>query len=287
MKEIRKRVEQILLNYPNMQREVKVLLFELQRFSPIIHADRVTDLTFAQSFREHVSAPGHSDKTANMAIDHFDAQINGEYHALRTIIGNMQHELRRVDYYLTLIPENEAAIIRSFYFCGISLGQMAETSQCSLRSLERHKAKGLENLVHCYSMLDKWDMGMYGVMAEMRFISYLHEERFARCLELAKVEMSLDVKAMLYIISGCNALWDYGIEKCFDFETGTPMGEPGDVSELPEDTRALLALAHHLAKGLNSEDIVHTLRYYFTDLEFVHLELAIEALRLALFPEKS
>ncbi len=77
MKETKKQVEQLLLKYSSMLCEVKALEFEIRRFVPNVHPERIKDLTFSHSNGERISGLRHSDKTANIAIDHFDSQING------------------------------------------------------------------------------------------------------------------------------------------------------------------------------------------------------------------
>lgn len=134
-------------------------------------------------------------------------------------------------------------------------------------------------------MLDKLETNTLGIRARIRFVSYLHEERFAHCLDLMKRNMTPGIEALLYILSGCNELWNVGVEKMYNFEAGGIITDTDYSDTLTINGKTLLKLAHHLAMDVKYNDLVHTLRCYFPGLEHVHLELAIEAIKLAYLPE--
>jgi len=282
MSEIKTRIANILQNYMTMKREVQVLIFELQRFASNLHSETIQNLTFSHSNSERVSGSRFSDKTANIAIEHYDSQINGEYHVIRTLINNMQFELSRIDYYLSLIPDDEALVLKLFYFERVTVVKISETVHRSQRTVHRMKDNAFERLTHYYTILDKMDPDSLDIRTRMRFIGYIHEERFSSCLERTAKNKTPGIEAMLYILCGCNELWQVGIETLFDFESGVTIKYASDA--LSDNVRKLLSLAFHLANSFDRNNLVRDLRYYFPDLEYVHLELAIEALKAALFP---
>jgi hypothetical protein len=86
---------------------------------------------------------------------------------------------------------------------------------------------------------------------------------------------------MMYLISGCNELWNAGIDNFFDFETWEAK-QPGDAMEsLSSQGAKLIRLACCYALDFNPHHISQLLNSYFPGLEYVHLELAIESLRVA------
>lgn len=284
MKETRKQVEFILRGYTAMKREVKALEFELERFEPNVHSEVIKNLTFSHSARERVSGSARSDKTANIAIDHYDSQINGEYHALRTLIGNMQIELTRLDYYLSLLPEKEAIVLKMFYLEGLTWEQIAERTLWAPRSLQRYKGKGLTQLAKFYAALDSIDLKNLNIRARVRFVSYIHEERFTDCLNRTGSHREPGVESLLYLISGCNELWNAGAEAFYDFKTGATISYKDTEHVFTGNGKELLRLGYHLANGFDRTDLLHTLQSFFPGLEYIHLELAIEAVKLALSP---
>jgi len=282
MNEMKTQVVNILQSYMTMKREVQVLIFELQRFAPNLHSETIKNLTFSNPNYERVSSSRLSDKTANIAIEHYDSQINGAYHAIRTLISNMQFELSRIGYYLSLIPNDEALVLKLFYFERVTIAKISTTIHRSQRTVHRMKDSAFEKLMRYYTILDKMDPDSLDIRTRVRFIGYIHEERFSSCLKRTAKRRTPGIEAMLYIFCGCNELWQAGIDTFFDFEAGATISCAGNA--FSDNGRKLLSLAYHLANSFDRNNLVHDLRYYFPDLEYVHLELAIEALKAALFP---
>ena len=283
MSEITKQVESILHRYSTMKRELQVLEYEFNRISPALTPEEIESRIFSHPGYEKISSSHLSDQTSNIVVEHIDRQRNSEYHALVTLTHNIRAELDRLEYYLTMLPEDEANIIKMFYFDSMLWTDILERSSCSLSTLKRRKRSGLNKLVYYYSIADGLEPVKLGIQAKIRFISYLHEERFISCLNLAQGYRNPGKDAMLYILSGCNELWQAGVDTFFNFETGTTIERAESHSLLSENGKNLLRLAFHLANGSEEKDITHILRYYFAGLEYVHLELAIEALKLTFF----
>ncbi len=283
MKETRKQVELILRSYPAMKQEIMVLEFEMNRFSATLHPKVIEDIVLSHSDGEWVNASYHSDTTADIAIEHFDSLINGEYHALRALIGNMRSELHRMDYYLSLLPQKEAAIIKMFYLDGLTWEQISEKTLLAIRTLQRHKDKALTQLAHFYSIVDKLDAQNLDIRLSVRFMGNAHEERFIACTGRTGSKKKPGSETALYILSGCEELWQ-ALDRLYDFETGAVNPDAANDIQLSSSGIILLQLAEHFADGFDLNDVVHILRRYFTGLERVHLELAIEALKLSIFP---
>jgi len=284
MKEVKNQVEHILRSYTAMKREVQVLAFELERFNANLNSEAIRNRTFSHSTYERISGSHISDKTANIAIDHYDSQINGEYHALRTLIGNMQVEINRIDHYLTLIPNDEARVLKLFYFEGITVAEISKKIHRSPRTVYRMKEHAIGEIIRYYSLLDSANLKDVDIFTRMRFVSYVHEGRFKGCLERLTKNITPGMEAMLYILCGCNELWQAGIETFFDFELSATISHTDSHTSLSGESKRLLSLAFHFANDFDRNNLVHDLRYYFSDLEYVHLELAIEAMKVALMP---
>lgn len=284
MSDIKKQVEFILKSYATMQNEARVLEFELQRIDTSLSSEAIEGAVFSHSGNERVSGSHHSDKTSNIVVEHIDRQRNGRYHALSTLIHNMRFELHRMDYYLSLLPEDEMEVIRWFYFDKLNWSKIAEKAEVVQRTMERRKKRGVENLVYYYSILDRLDPERIDIKTRVRFISYLHEERFSQCLERAEKHRSPGNEAILYILSGCNELWQAGVETFFDFSTGITKSYIESKNSLSGNGVKLLRIAYHFTNSFDEDDLIHIFRCYFNDLEYIHLELAIEAVKLVLFP---
>lgn len=288
MKEVknqgRNQMESILRNYTAMKKELQVLEFELGRISPSLRSEDIVDRMFAHSAHEKVAGSQISDKTADIVIEHIDGQRNSVYHALSALVYNNRVELQRVEHYMSLLPKDEADVIRLSYFDLLSWDEIAQMSACSLSTLQRRRKKGVDKLVYYYSILSDMTHDSLDLRTRLRFISYIHEERFASCLHRIK-KRTLGIEASLFIISGCNELWAAGIETFFDFEGGKTISYADKKLSFSDDDIKMLRLAYHLAGGIQRNNLVSDLWHHCASLKYVNLELAIEAVKLALLPD--
>jgi hypothetical protein len=282
MKEIREHVESILKNHAGMKRQLKVLEYELDSLQKTLAPEIIEGKVFAHAGGERVSCSQPSDRTADIVIEHVDNQRDAKYHALKSVTYTMGLEVRRLEYYLSLLPKEESDVIRWLWFEGLSWSDITKKSLMSQSTLQRRKKQGFETLVGYYSLLDSLPAKADGLLAEARFISYLHAERYAQCLDRLKGTIRTPgIEAMMYLISGCNELWNTGIDTFFNFETLEAKQPEAAMESLSSQGAKLLRLACCYAQGFNPHNISQLLNSYFPGLEYVHLELAIESLRVA------
>jgi len=283
MSDIRKHVESTLKNYTKMVQELRVLEFELDNLNTPLDSRAIESAVLSRPNNEWVSNSFRSDKTSDIVVDHIDSQRNAKYHALINLIRNMRLETRRLEHYLTLLPEEEADVIRWFYFEDFNWPTITAKALASQSTMQRRRRRGVERLAGFYSVLNeinKEDMRM-----KAQFTGYLHEEQYTHCIELAGDIRNPGIDAMLYIISGCNELWNAGPESFLNFKTGKIIPSESMTEEFSDNGAKLLRLAYCFAQGLELGRLLDVIRLYFPGLEHVHLELAIEAIRLALFSE--
>lgn len=283
MLEHKKHVETLLNNYTAMKQELNVLEYEMKRITPSLNSDTIESLSLAHSDSEWVSGYHLSNKTADIVVEHLNSQMGAEYHALKNLIYNMRLELRRLEYYLTLLPNEESKVIKWSYFEGLSWRTITAKAHASQSTMQRRRKRGVDRLVGFYDVLDKLDKEE-DIRKKARFTGYVHEEQYALCLELAKDIRSPGIDAMLYIISGCNELWNAGLESFLNFETGKIIPSESMTEKFTDNGAKLLRLAYCFAQGLELERLIDVLWLYFPGLEHIHLELAIEAMRMTLFP---
>lgn len=285
MKDIKNQVENMLKCYPKMKKELLLMEFELDRATPSLSTDFIEGTVLARPGYEATFGSHVSDKTSDIVVEHIDSQRNGKYHALTSLIHNMRSELQRLEYYLSLLPEGQADVIRCFYFDRLTLADISEYIGHSQSTTKRWKKSGINGLIHYYSILDNLEPDGMGMRVRVRFISYIHEERFLQCLEMSGDNRKAGIEAMLYIIAGCNELWNADVKTFIDFNTGEPKSYAESIKALSYSSAKLLRLAHNLTDGLDWDNLSVVLSGYFPGLEYVHLELAIEALKLVLFSD--
>lgn len=284
MSDIRNHVESMLNNYTNMVNELNVLEFEMRSITASLDPRVIENMVFSRPDSERVSGSFHSDKTANIVIEHVDSQRNAKYHALKNLIYNMRLEVRRLEHYLSLLPKEESDVIKWFYFEGLSWAAITKKDIVTQRTMQNRRQRGFDKLVSHYSVVDKLSFQTDDIRMKVRFISYVHEEQYIQCLDRAGNHRAPGIEAMLYIISGCNELWNAGPDTFFDFETGKVIIQESVTASYSRGSAKLLRLAYCYAHGLklDQRQLLHVLHSYFSGLEHIHLELAIEAMRLAL-----
>lgn len=285
MREIKKHVESMLWKYSGMKRELKVLEFEMENLTKPLSRESVENGIFAHSIGEWGSASSYSDRTATIATEHVDRQRGAKYYALKSLICTMRLETTRLEHYLSLLPTKEAEVIRWFYIDGLSWPEITPKGSVSLKTLQRRRKQGLDELTKYYAVAEAVACG--GSQLQVRFISYIHEERYMRCLAQWEKYLTPGTQALLYIICGCNELWDAGPDTFFDFEQEKMISQESIPEDYSPGTAILLRLAYCYATGveMNQAQLLHILRSYFTGLEHVYLELAIEALGIVLFSD--
>lgn len=286
MSDIRNHIESMLNNYTTMVRELKVLEFEMESITSPLDPEVIENIMLSHSNGERISGSFRSDKTAGIVIEHVDRQRNAKYHALKNLIYNMRQEVRRLEHTLSLLPKEESNVMKWFYFEGLSWAAIAKKTALTVRTMQRRKKRGLDKLVNCYSVVDKLSAQANDIRMKARFIGYVHEERCVQCLKrLKKEHRNPGLDAMLYIISGCNELWNAGPDSFVSFETGKPVPQESITGAFSEQGAKLLRLAYCYAHGLTLDRLPAVLNSYFSGLEHIHLELAMEGMRLALFPK--
>jgi hypothetical protein len=285
MNEIRKHVESILNSYPDMKQQLKALRYEMDILQKTLDPGMIEDKVFAHSGGERVSSSQPRNQTADIVIEHVDGQRDARYHALKSIMYTMGLEVRRLEHHLALLPKEEADIIRWFYFDGLSWASIAKKTSLTIRSAQRRRKCGLDGLVNFYSVTDDLPLRADDARMKARFISYLHEERYSQCLERMEGTMRTPgTDAMLYIISGCNEFWNAGVDAFVNFETWELIPQEDMTESFSVQGAKLLRLAYCFAHEVAVERLPNVINGYFPGLEYVHLELAIEAMRIALFP---
>jgi hypothetical protein len=281
MKDIKEQVEKILKNYPEMKQQLQVLKYELEALQPTLDPRTIENNVFAYYGGERVSNSKPSDKTADLVINHVDNQRNAKYHTLHNVIYTIGTEIRRLEYYISLLPKEEAEIIRWFYFEGLTWTTITNKAFKSQSTAQRCKNNGFNTLVRFYSTLDNLSEKYDCFQTVVRFVSYLHEERYLQCQARLTGEAQFpSIEAMIYLISGCNELWSAGIDTFFDFETQKMKQFESAVESFNSQSVKLLRLANCYGLGFNTHDVSHLINNYFTELEHMYLELAIESLRL-------
>jgi hypothetical protein len=185
---------------------------------------------------------------------------------------------------MSLLTRDESDVIKQFDFEGRSWEEILDDADVAFCTLRRRRKRGIDKLVEFYSVLDKVEAIEPDSECRLRFIGYIHKERYLDCLSRLVSNDFSGIEAMFYIISGCNELWNAGVDTFYNFDAGEIILQEHMTQSFSDKGEKLLRLAYCLSHGLIWDRLGDVLKTHFRELEHVHLELALEALLISLFP---
>ena len=279
MEKLKKQLEDRLNRYSGMRKELEMLQYELKCLTAPLCAEDIESRVLSQPDFERVSGSRISDKTADIVVEYVSGQQDARYHVLTAMIRQLKTELQRLKYYVSLLPAKEEEIIRFFYFDNLPWSEITGRLPVTQRTLESRKKSGLDKLLRYYALTDGLGLNLTEPQIQPRFVSYLHEERFTDCMQRIGNDICPGTSAMLYIISGCNELWNMGVDSFFDFVLKKPL--KCEESALSANSANLLKFAHYLESNADIGKSDNLYRY-IPVIDYVHLEIAIEAIKLVL-----
>jgi predicted DNA-binding protein YlxM (UPF0122 family) len=63
--------------------------------------------------------------------------------------------VERLEYYLSLLPQMDAEVIRWYYFDELGWAEIADHISAAVKTAQRRRKRGLEELTRYYSIMDK------------------------------------------------------------------------------------------------------------------------------------
>lgn len=157
--EQRKRVIKILSGYPLKKKHINVLKYELEHPSHVSEEELIESLSLAKSEDGGVKSPGHiSNKTMMIAMQYQDAaeRINSDVVAeIIQELSALEAEVARIDYYLTLLEEGKALVLRRYYIEQRSWAELGAEFHLSQRALIKRRDDGVGELAEMFGFLGR------------------------------------------------------------------------------------------------------------------------------------
>lgn len=149
-------VVRLIKEYPSMVCETERLEFEIRHYQlSLLPAATIEAMTFAgRGASEKINTVGrHSDKTADIAVQHVDSQQWGAYRALQARLERMLLATERLELYLKALPQEETQAVKLIFWSGLSWEKMEEKSDCARTSVLRRKNRGIQKLSQMFGLL--------------------------------------------------------------------------------------------------------------------------------------
>lgn len=153
-------VTQMLKGYRELQRKTLQLEFEITNYIPIATGTDIIDsMTFGKAMDDgfNIIHNGHvSDKTAQIAVSYADKaeRLNIKHkQELEDELRSINMEMLRMEYYIGLLEEKHAKVLRLLYYDGLTLVKTAESAKISLDSVKSYRKAGILSLVDMYNRI--------------------------------------------------------------------------------------------------------------------------------------
>lgn len=155
----RDQVIEVLKNYPQKKKQISLLRYELEHPSHISEKELIESLSLAKSEAGGGKSPGHiSNKTMMIALQYQDTaqRMNGDVVAeITQELSALEAEVERIDYYLTLLDEEQALVLRRYYIEQRPWSEVEAEFGLSQRALIKRRDDGVEELAEMFGFLGR------------------------------------------------------------------------------------------------------------------------------------
>ncbi len=149
-------VTRCLEEYHGTMRKIAQLRYELENLTPCSSAETIESMNFDKS-GDGRHPTGHvSDKTAYIAMNYAEEmkRVDSELFAATVLkLAKLEEDVRRLDYYISLLEPREAAVIRSVYLERRSMDELSPELKVSTRTLRKIKSNAIDVLAEMYDFM--------------------------------------------------------------------------------------------------------------------------------------
>ena len=150
---IKSGVMDLLKNYITNHRKMAVLRYELEHPSNVTPDEVIDAMAFAHS-GDGVPPTGHiSNKTLYIALNYqekVDAANRETASTIAAQLWELEREYDRLSFYMSLLPERDASVIRLLFMEGKSNEEAAEALHVAARTLRELRNRAIEDLCKLY-----------------------------------------------------------------------------------------------------------------------------------------
>ncbi len=155
MSDVRNKVLDLLINYRSNERRIALLRYEINHPPHVTAEEMIEALTFSRS-EVSGSSGGISDKTVHITLnyeDRMDLLNDGALNEIAYQLFNLERQQDRLLYYISLLDETEADIIRMTYINGMVNEEIAQRLGVSIRTVSAHRSRATNRLCEMFEYL--------------------------------------------------------------------------------------------------------------------------------------
>ncbi len=154
MDDIKAIVMTLLTQYRETQRYIEVLRYEMLHPSTVSAEEIIDSLAFGHGCHSSPTAGQVSNKTLYIALNYQD-KLRKANDATRNEIAiqlaKLEKQQERLRYYIGLMDEREAELIRMTYIDGLDNEQIAERLGVSVRTVRTRRSKAIDLLCELFA----------------------------------------------------------------------------------------------------------------------------------------
>ena len=151
---IRQQVMDLLTNYRDNQRKIALLRYELEHPAHITAEDMIESLAFGHGEGQSASTGHISNKTLYIALNYQDKLAHTNTDSIDEIavrLSQLERSQQRIEHYVSLLDERDAAIIRMSYFEGMTFDQIAKEFSITTKTVSLHRNKAICDLCNMFA----------------------------------------------------------------------------------------------------------------------------------------
>lgn len=153
MQKVREQVIRILEEYPDIQRKIALLRYELAHPS-LASADEMIE---SMAFAKHESigqVKGHiSNKTLYIALNYQEQMEQANMDVIDDVsekLIELERMVDRLHYCISLLDDRQAQVIRLYHFERKTWEEIADNMALSVRTVQKTKSAAVDKLVEMY-----------------------------------------------------------------------------------------------------------------------------------------
>lgn len=138
-----------LSEYPEMNRRIKLLRYELEHPAVITPEDLLETMNFAKGEGIGSSTHGVSNKTLYIAMNYRSQADTMNAETVNSILARLlplEESVRKIDYYLSLLTQEEQEVIKRSFFERETLNDISEKMGISFWAARKFRTSAIEKL---------------------------------------------------------------------------------------------------------------------------------------------
>ena len=144
-----------LAAYPEGLRKIALLRYELEHPARISFTDMMEAMNFARDSCRYRSGGTASNKTLYIALNYRQQadQINSDAaNEIVTQLGMLEQETKRLEYYVSLLEQRKAEVVRMSFFEQLSWNTVAQSMGVAVRTAQSIRVQAVDELVEMYNL---------------------------------------------------------------------------------------------------------------------------------------